>query len=88
MITDKQEVRRIKSAAHKLSPSVRIGKSGVTKAIIDEISNQLDKKKLIKVKVLKMSRTEMTLLSKEISELTDSEVIDRRGNIIVLWRKG
>ena len=31
-------------------PSVRIGKSGITETVIDEISNQLKSKELVKIK--------------------------------------
>ena len=40
-------------------PSVRIGKTGVTENLIQEIKDQLAKRKLVKIKINKESRTEL-----------------------------
>lgn len=60
-----------------LLPVVRVGKSGLTDSLINEIKKHLIKKKLIKVKFLKSALLQSTVreFAEAISEKTSSEVI-------------
>lgn len=69
-------------------PSVRIGKSGITETVIDEISNQLKSKELVKIKVNKglFEREQRSEVWAYIAKETNSTLVLQRGNIGVLWR--
>ena len=68
--------------------TVRIGKRGTTDPIMQEISRQLDKREMVKVKILKTA-----LASEDVGEVaqrvvaeTDSELVQLRGHTFILYR--
>ena len=79
-----KEKRKI---AHDLDATVRMGKSGITQALIDEIVGQLKKKDAVKVKLLGTRREETKALANELAERCNADIIDVRGNTVVLWKK-
>jgi RNA-binding protein len=68
-------------------PSVRIGKTGVTENIIDEIIGQLKKRNLVKIKINKgiYEREDRALVWQHLAESTSSVLVLARGNVGVLW---
>ena len=68
-------------------PSVRIGKTGVTENIIDEIIGQMKKRKLVKIKINKgiYEREDRALVWQHLAESTSSVLVLARGNVGVLW---
>ncbi len=71
-----------------LEPTIHIGKSGI-EPVVEELKKQLKLKKLIKVKFLKTAFIEGNRqeLSERLAALTDSELIEVRGNTAVFRRK-
>ena len=69
-------------------PSVRIGKSGLSETVMDEIRQQLRSRSLVKVKVNKglIEREQRSAVWAQIAEQSDSTLVLQRGNIGVLWR--
>ena len=69
-------------------PSVRIGKSGLSETVMDEIRQQLRSRSLVKVKVTKglFEREQRSAVWAQIAEQSDSTLVLQRGNIGVLWR--
>ena len=69
-------------------PSVRIGKSGLSETVTDEIRQQLRSRSLVKVKVNKglFEREQRSAVWAQIAEQSDSTLVLQRGNIGVLWR--
>lgn len=68
--------------------SVRIGKSGITPALIEEVKAQLNKKSLVKIKANKglFEKGDMKDVWAYISSETSSTVVLSRGNVAVLWK--
>ncbi len=77
-----------KRAASKLQPTVRIGRSGLTGAVVDEVRAQLKKKELVKIKILGAGRIEVKAIASELAERCSAELVDTRGNTVVLWKEG
>ena len=69
-------------------PSVRVGKSGITENLIDEIDSQLSSKEIVKIKINRglFERSQIDDVWKHLSEETNSTIISARGNVCVLWR--
>ena len=69
-------------------PSVRIGKSGLSETVMDEIRQQLRARSMVKVKVNKglFEREQRSAVWAQIAEQSDSTLVLQRGNIGVLWR--
>ena len=80
---------QLRSKAKLLEPVIRIGKNGLSEGAVEEIKKQLKKKKLIKIKILKSALISQNRkeLAKELSEKTNSEIIEQVGLIIVLNKK-
>ena len=81
----------IKKAAmdRDFHPSVRIGKTGLTENIVEEIKGQLKKRKLVKIKINKgiFDRQGKIEVWGFLSEKTNSVLVLSRGNVGVLWSK-
>ncbi|MEC8789581.1 MAG: YhbY family RNA-binding protein [Candidatus Thermoplasmatota archaeon] len=80
---------RIKRQAmdRDFQPSVRIGKTGITPNIVEEIRAQLKKRKLVKIKINKgiYERDSRTQVWDYLAEETSSVIVLARGNVGVLW---
>ena len=80
---------KLQAMDRDFQPSVRIGKTGVTDNIIDEIIGQLNKRKLVKIKINKgiYEREDRALVWQHLAEATSSVLVLARGNVGVLWSK-
>lgn len=73
----------------ELVVSVRVGRNGLTDAIFNELTDQLNKRKLVKIKANKgilEGSSDRTSLFSEIAEKTDSILVFQRGNVAVFWK--
>ena len=71
-----------------LQPSVRIGKSGITDSLVQEIDEQLSRKELVKIKINRglFQRDQIKQVWQHLSTETNSNIVISRGNVCVLWR--
>ena len=82
----------LRTRAKGLSPSVQIGKNGLTQGSIDQIDHELELRKLIKVKMFAgalpegASKSDRRALANVMATKTRSQVIEQVGNIVVLHR--
>ena len=69
-------------------PSVRIGKSGITETLIEEIDAQLSKKDIVKIKINRglFQKDQIKQVWEHLSSETNSNIVTSRGNVCVLWR--
>ena len=77
-----------RSIAGSLEATVRMGKAGVTAALIEEIKAQIKKKGMVKVKLLGTRREETKQIAGELAERCHAELVEVRGNTVSLWKKG
>ncbi len=71
-------------------PDVLIGKNGVTENLLNEIKNQLEKKKTIKIKALKtiaQTKKDFKEILQQIQESIQIEVLDIRGKTAIIRKK-
>lgn len=70
-------------------PSVRVGKSGLTETVLEEIRQQLVSRGLVKVKVNKglFEREQRSEVWSYLAANTTSTLVLQRGNIGVFWRR-
>ncbi|CAJ37718.1 YhbY family RNA-binding protein [Methanocella arvoryzae] len=86
---DTKKILELRGMAARMEASTHIGKNGVTPSLIEEVSRQLKDNKLVKVKVLKSAFEEMPKeeIAKLLAEKTGSELIEVKGNTIVLFKR-
>ncbi len=67
-------------------PHCILGKSGITNEFINHVAKLLKRYKVIKIKALKTiaSKSNIKDLALEISQLTNSGILDIRGRIFIL----
>lgn len=82
-MTDKD----LKARAHDLDVTVWVGKSGLD-PVVDELSDQLTDRDLVKVKFLRAARGGTTTdeLADELAERVSADVVDTRGHTAVFHR--
>jgi RNA-binding protein YhbY len=87
----KTPARIIRAAkARELKVTVRVGKSGLTEAIVGELAAQLEGHELIKAKLnrgLAENSEERAAVWASLAEGTNSTVVHSRGNVAVFYRK-
>jgi len=80
--------RRIKQELSTEKPTIWIGKGGATAQLINEISNQLKKREMIKAKILKTALKEEKAkdIATKIATQTGSTLIEVRGHTFMLYK--
>ena len=88
MITPKMK-RRIKRELSAEKPTVWVGKEGATPQIVNEISRQLDKREIVKAKILRsaLKDEEARNVASKIAEQTISSLIEVRGHTFLLYKR-
>jgi RNA-binding protein YhbY len=74
--------------SERLEVSARIGRDGVSEALIKEVSDQLSRKPLVKIKANKGIATNgdhRREIFSEIARTTETILVFQRGNVAVLW---
>ena len=80
---------KLQAMDRDFQPSVRIGKTGVTENLVEEILGQLKKRKLVKIKINKgiYERSDRAQVWEYLAQETSSVIVLARGNVGVLWAK-
>ena len=74
--------------ANSLEITMRVGKLGLNESVVDELKQQLLKRKLVKMKVnqgVATGASERKHLFESISSESGSILVFQRGNIAVFW---
>ena len=85
-MTSKQRAY-LRSLANTLEPIFQIGKSGISENLIQQLSDALDARELIKIHVLETAPDTAKSLGIEISNLTNSTLVQTIGNKITLFKQ-
>ena len=86
MLTGKQK-RFLRSKAHHLKPIFQVGKSGVNENMIKQLIDVLEKRELIKVKILQNCLEDKESVAEQIAEGTGAEIVQIIGNHIILYKE-
>jgi len=83
---EKKMIIELRGRAQQLRPTVHVGKEGITPAIIDELSQQLKKNKLVKVKLLSSFEADRHESAEKLAHVSSSVLVEVRGKTVVLAR--
>jgi len=67
--------------------TINIGKAGINDNVIEEIKRQLKAKEMVKLKFAKNISSEKETYITQIVEKSNSNLIDLRGNVAVIFKK-
>jgi RNA-binding protein len=85
MLSAKQK-QFLKGLAHPLSPVVRIGKAGLTPAVINEAKKSLDAHELIKVRIESDDAESRAAIAAELERTTNATLAGTIGKLAILYR--
>jgi len=85
-MTSKQR-QFLKRLAHPLEPVVRVGRGGVTDAVVEETRKSLLAHELIKVRIDTDDSSARKALAARLAEATSSELAGAVGKIAILYRE-
>lgn len=86
MLTGKQR-SYLKSLAHDLKPIINIGKNSLTKEVLDAIDDALEKRELIKIKILNNNLDDNKEIIDETIKKLGCEFVSHLGNIFTIYRQ-
>ncbi|NLY78028.1 MAG: ribosome assembly RNA-binding protein YhbY [Tissierellia bacterium] len=86
MLTGKQR-SYLKSLANTMDPIFQVGKYGITDNFIKQVDDALEKRELLKIKVLNNSLLDAKEVASELAEKVNAEFVQSIGNKFVLYRE-
>jgi len=82
----KQQLRKLKTTAQNIKPTIQIGKEGLTQGQLDRISHELVHHELVKIR-FNAHKDQKTRLSQEITAKTQATQVDLIGNTLVIYKQ-
>ncbi|MGM0443639.1 MAG: YhbY family RNA-binding protein [Fibrobacterota bacterium] len=86
MTLEKKEARRLKGAAHSLKPVARIGREGISDAVLNSINDVLTARELVKVKFLENAFFDKNNDPAVLATRLTAEVVGVIGGTVILYR--
>ena len=81
-----EQLRKLKTTAQSMKPSIQIGKDGLTEGQLERINHELAHHELIKVK-FNDYKAQKAELSQEITARTGATQVDLIGNTLILYKE-
>ena len=85
-LTGKQK-RYLRSLGMTMEPIVPIGKEGVTPAVVNSAIEAIEKRELIKVRVLQNSPEDVQMAISTLAERADADLVQIIGRNGLLWKR-
>ena len=85
-LTGKQK-RVLRSLCMTLEPIVPIGKEGITPAVVNSADEAIEKRELIKVRVLQNCPEDIEVAITTLAERTNCDLVQVIGRNGLLWRR-
>lgn len=82
--------RHVRHVLKDENPTVWIGKEGLTSQLAAEVEKQLQKNKMIKIRILPAALTEENtaqVIAARTAEQTEASLVEVRGHVFILYRK-
>ena len=86
MLTSKQRAQ-LRSIASNEPTIMQVGKSGVTETMVKTVSDALEARELIKMRVLENSGEAVRDVAEALAEATGAEVVAVIGKCLILYRE-
>ncbi len=82
--------RHVRHVLKDENPTIWVGKDGLSAQSIAEMEKQLQKNKMVKVRILPAALKELTTaeeIAKKAAQATESALVEVRGHVFILFRK-
>lgn len=87
MSLSNQQIKKLKAHTHALKPVVRLGQSGLTATVLDEIEVAIKHHELIKVKIAASDREEKKQVIETIAAKVNAEIVQSIGSVAIYYRE-
>lgn len=81
---DKKRIRELRGKAQALDATMHVGKEGITESVAEELTRQLKKNKLVKVRLLPSLEMDRETAAEQLAKASASALVEIRGNTVVL----
>jgi RNA-binding protein len=85
MLTEAQK-KHLRRLAHALQPLVTLGNAGLTEGVVKELERALKDHELVKVRARAPDREQRDAWLAELARRTQAQVVQRIGNVAVIYR--
>ncbi|PKC50847.1 hypothetical protein RhiirA1_485192 [Rhizophagus irregularis] len=82
-----KQKRFLRAEAHHLTPIFQVGKGGVNEQMLRQISDALEVRELLKVRILDNCEDEKNDVAEALAEGTNSELVQLIGLTVVLYKE-
>jgi RNA-binding protein len=82
--------RHVRHVLKDENPTVWIGKEGLTPQLAAEVEKQLQKNKMVKIRILPAALSDENtaqIIAARTAEQTESSLVEVRGHVFILFRK-
>ncbi len=82
--------RHVRHVLKDENPTIWVGKDGLSEQSVAEIEKQLQKNKMVKVRILPAALRELTTaeeIAKKAATATESALVEVRGHVFILFRR-
>jgi len=83
---DKKRIIELRGKAQHIKATVHVGREGVSDSVAGELKRQLDKSKLVKVKLLESAGDDKDLVGADLARKAGATLVEIRGRTVVLAR--
>jgi putative YhbY family RNA-binding protein len=87
-ITTKMK-RHVRHELKEEGPTIWVGKEGLTPAVLVQVESQLQRTKMVKIKILKsalVSETAKTIATRT-AEQANASLVEVRGHVFIIYRR-
>ncbi|HHV93463.1 MAG TPA: ribosome assembly RNA-binding protein YhbY [Firmicutes bacterium] len=85
MLTSKERAR-LRGLANELPVIIQVGKGGISDNLVRQIDEALEARELVKLRLLQNVEEEPEEMAETLANLTQAEVVQVIGKVIVLYR--
>jgi RNA-binding protein len=79
--------QRARALAHHLAPTVTVGRSGLTDALVAKTVEELGHHELVKVKIFADDRASLLTVADQLAVAAHADLVQVIGKIAVLYRR-
>ena len=83
-MTEKEARKEIMRRANDIGTTLHVGKDKLKESVFDELRTQIKAHRIVKIRVLPNSESEVDEIAEALSKATDSVIVDIRGNVLIL----
>ena len=86
MITSKQRAW-LRKESHTMEPIFQIGKEGLTDLVLNALEEALEKREIIKIKILETALLDTKETCNEVAAALNAEPVQAIGNKFIIYRR-